>query len=123
MGLPVFPHIDGIQMSRHALLPWMAALGSTAALTVLAQTAPQASSSAGPTAQTSSAAYSSSLQDYQPFTDQEILPWKQANDTVGQIGGWRAYAKQAHDAASESQKAPAAAATPASGAAKKKGQP
>ncbi len=39
--------------------------------------------------------YTSPVADYQPFVDEKITSWKAANDKVGQIGGWRAYAKEA----------------------------
>ena len=39
--------------------------------------------------------YTSAVADYQPFVDEKITSWKAANDKVGQIGGWRAYAKEA----------------------------
>ena len=39
--------------------------------------------------------YTSPIADYQPFVDEKITSWKVANDKVGQIGGWRAYAKEA----------------------------
>ena len=41
------------------------------------------------------ATYRSALEAYQPFTDEKIVNWKEANDQVSRIGGWRAYAKQA----------------------------
>lgn len=39
--------------------------------------------------------YTSTLGGYQAYTDQAVLPWREANDRVGRIGGWRAYAKEA----------------------------
>ena len=39
--------------------------------------------------------YASPIADYQPYVDEKILSWRAANDKVGQIGGWRAYAKEA----------------------------
>lgn len=43
--------------------------------------------------------YTSPLTDYQsmsqPLNDEKVTSWKTANDKVGQIGGWRAYAKEA----------------------------
>jgi hypothetical protein len=39
--------------------------------------------------------YTSPIADYQPFVDEKVTSWKAANDKVGQIGGWRAYAKEA----------------------------
>jgi len=37
--------------------------------------------------------YSSVFDNYIPFDDMPDIGWKEANDNVGQIGGWRAYAK------------------------------
>ena len=45
-------------------------------------------------------AYRSAFEGYQPYTDEKIVNWKEANDNAGRIGGWREYAKEA----SESQK-------------------
>jgi outer membrane protein TolC len=39
--------------------------------------------------------YTSPIVDYQKFSDEKVLPWKAANDKVGEIGGWRAYTKEA----------------------------
>ena len=39
--------------------------------------------------------YTSPIADYQPFVDEKVSSWRAANDKVGQIGGWRAYAKEA----------------------------
>lgn len=40
-------------------------------------------------------AFRSALDGYQPYTDEKIVNWKEANDNVGRIGGWREYAKEA----------------------------
>ena len=61
-------------------------------------------------------AFQSALQDYQPYTDDKIVNWKDANDTTARIGGWRTYAKEA--SAPSTTPTPAAAAAPAAGAAK-----
>ena len=52
----------------------------------------------------------SAFETYQPFTEEKLLPWKDANDTVGHVGGWKAYAREAQG---ESVGAPAAPANPA----------
>ena len=55
---------------------------------------------------------------YQPFTDEKMRSWKDSNETVEKIGGWRAYAKEAAEPASADKPAPAASpATPAAPAA------
>jgi len=38
--------------------------------------------------------YKSAIGSYQAYVDQEVLSWREANDRVGRIGGWRAYAKE-----------------------------
>lgn len=55
--------------------------------------------------------YTSTLSAYQAYADQPVQPWREANDRVGQIGGWRTYAKEA----TTSQTAPAPVATPHTG--------
>lgn len=39
--------------------------------------------------------FRSALQDYQPFSEEKQVPWKQANEAVREAGGWREYAKEA----------------------------
>lgn len=38
--------------------------------------------------------YQSSFNNYQRYSASDIAAWKQANDTVKAIGGWREYAKE-----------------------------
>ena len=38
--------------------------------------------------------YESSFQNYQRDSASDVQAWKQANDTVKDIGGWREYAKE-----------------------------
>ncbi len=59
------------------------------------------------TAQTTSA-YISPIADYQKFVDEKVLPWKTANDKVAEIGGWRAYAKEAQASAANTELASSA---------------
>lgn len=72
--------------------------------------------------------YRSPLASYRPLGDDKRVDWKEANETVNRIGGWRAYAREAQQpdhAASASgtgrstapTSAPATASTPPSGAA------
>lgn len=53
--------------------------------------------------------YASPLADYQPFADEKVTSWKAANDKVGQIGGWRAYAKEAQQPNNTPANAPVSA--------------
>lgn len=43
--------------------------------------------------------YRSALSDYEGYKEQSVQSWKEANDKVGEIGGWRAYAKEMRQAA------------------------
>jgi hypothetical protein len=56
--------------------------------------------------------FESVLSRYKPMTDQKLGSWREANDTVTRIGGWRTYLKEAQspDAAPPS---PASAPMPA----------
>ncbi|MBA3772767.1 MAG: hypothetical protein H0X13_09870 [Ramlibacter sp.] len=40
-------------------------------------------------------AYRSALEGYQSYSEDKMVPWRETNDTVGKVGGWRAYAKEA----------------------------
>lgn len=45
--------------------------------------------------------FKSSFSEYVPYTEQGIESWREANDRVGEIGGWRVYAKEAQQARSQ----------------------
>lgn len=40
----------------------------------------------------------SAFADYKPQTEQAVGDWREANDTVGRVGGWRAYARESQGA-------------------------
>lgn len=98
-----------LRLSR--LLPWVAAfLAAAAGAQSVAPSAVQPASAPPP--------YRSPLADYRAFTDEAVIPWREANDTVGRIGGWREYARESSQpAASTAQPdtpaAPAASPAPA----------
>lgn len=46
--------------------------------------------------------YRSPLSAYQPYEEAESPGWKEANDRVGEIGGWRVYAREAFESEDES---------------------
>ena len=75
--------------SFKALLPWTLALFAGAAF---AQ-APADIEAPQPSLPTK-LQYSSPVGAYQAYADQQVQSWREANDRVGQIGGWRAYAKE-----------------------------
>ena len=51
------------------------------------------------TAGTSPTHYQSPFAGYRALGADQATPWREANDTVKNIGGWQAYAKEAADAA------------------------
>ena len=57
-------------------------------------------------------AYQSPFAGYRPFSDDSVSPWREVNDLVGRIGGWKAYAREAYDA-SKREKAGASGMPPA----------
>lgn len=51
----------------------------------------------------------SALSTHRPFDEAPPLPWREANDAVGRIGGWRAYAREAAAAVTPAAASPASA--------------
>ncbi len=39
--------------------------------------------------------YRSVFADYRAYSEQPVVSWVAANDTVGKIGGWRTYSREA----------------------------
>lgn len=39
--------------------------------------------------------YRSALSTYRPHAEQPVGAWREANETVNRVGGWRAYAREA----------------------------
>lgn len=61
--------------------------------------------------------YVSPLRAYKPYADQPVESWREANDLVGRIGGWRSYAREIQTGvpAKDTVNAPAPAADPHAG--------
>ena len=57
--------------------------------------------------------FKSVLDGYKPYTEEKTVNWKAANDTTAQIGGWRAYAKEAAQTSPAQNPAPTDPANPA----------
>lgn len=92
---------------------WLIAFAMTTVAATAAAQAP-AAAERGNSASPPTLSYESALEKYQPFKDEELLPWKEANDNVARIGGWRAYAREARPEAGTSQE-PAAGGSSGSG--------
>jgi hypothetical protein len=60
------------------------------------------------TAATMALDYQSPLKAYQGFREQPLQNWREANDLVGRIGGWRTYAMEPWEQPSDSAPAPSA---------------
>lgn len=58
-----------------------------------------------------SALHRPALREYRRITDNPAVPWREANDQVERIGGWRAYAREAA-AAARAAASPASAPAP-----------
>ena len=41
-----------------------------------------------------SPAYQSAFEGYRPFEAGDVQDWRKSNDTVREVGGWRAYARE-----------------------------
>ena len=69
---------------------------SAFAATAFAQQAPTPASSPKPVTQdaTPASIYRSAWSGYRPFADEKVISWKEANDEVLRIGGWRAYLRE-----------------------------
>lgn len=84
-----------------SLLSWLSLLAVGAALAV-----PAEKNQAHPLP--TKLQYTSALATYRGYTDQTVQSWSEANDRVGRIGGWRAYAKEAATGQSATDTPPAA---------------
>ena len=87
---------------------WLVSIFSLSGIAA-AQTSVSAAPSSGATP-ASPLSYRSAFEGYRPYTDDKLLNWKDANDTTGRIGGWRAYAREASETKAVTQptdKAPA----------------
>ena len=61
-----------------------------------------------PKARVPAVSYQSPFAQYRRLSDEKLLSWREANDTVAGVGGWRVYAREAQ------QPDPSPAAKPAS---------
>lgn len=94
-------------------LPWLAALAVACALPAAAQPAKARPDPADPQASAPPLSHRSALADYRKAAaDAPATAWRDANDAVERIGGWRAYAREAA-ASAPAASAPAPSAAPA----------
>ena len=94
--MPLMPDLSHPALRPWHPVPWLVAL-ATAALTAQAASPARAGKHdpLDPKAPVPALAYTSSLKpDVRPAGDGPIS-WREANDTVARIGGWRVYAREA----------------------------
>jgi hypothetical protein len=58
-----------------------------------------------------SVSYRSAFESYRRYAEEAVRPWAKSNEVVGQIGGWKAYAREA---AGEAEPSSEGGATPVS---------
>jgi hypothetical protein len=73
---------------------------------------PKTSQPSDPRAAVPPTTYRSAFSGYRTSSDDTVIPWHEANEVVGRIGGWRVYAREAPQPAAPVQ-APGARGTPA----------
>ena len=73
-----------------------AALGCAGALSAARASAPK--DPASDMATVAPLQYQSPFRDYRPLGEDKNTAWKDANDTVRTVGGWRVYAREAAEA-------------------------
>ena len=50
-----------------------------------------------------SSVYRSAWSGYRPFADEKVISWREANDEVRRIGGWRAYLRESQEGQSSAK--------------------
>jgi hypothetical protein len=100
--------MSSLFIGRGALLAL--ALGS-AALAAPPQQRPERADPLDAAASAPRVWHRSAFKDYRRFDDAPAVRWRDANDTVDRIGGWRNYAREAAQAPAPNA-APASAAAP-----------
>lgn len=98
-------------MDRYLLAAWTVSIAAAAPL-AWAQSAPAQPDPQDANSSVPRLIYRSTLSDYRAFSDEKVGSWKEANDKVGGIGGWRAYAKEAQQPESAGDATPRAADKP-----------
>lgn len=81
----------------------IAAVAAIAPLPLFAQAGPASGNPAprdpaDPAAQVAAAEYQSPFAGYRQFADRGVGPWRELNEEVARIGGWKAYAREVFEA-------------------------
>lgn len=97
-------------------IPVLALLASAASAQAQATTPPARPDPLDAQARVPPATHQSALDSYRRLGEDRRIGWKEANETVNRIGGWRAYAREGQ-LPEPARPAPAGQAAPASSAA------
>ena len=93
-------------------MSWAIAVFTMFPVAVLAQSAAHKTDATSETISMPQLQYQSILGNYQAYTEQDVLPWREANDQVGKIGGWRADAREMSDTPSVPDVSPSPSPSP-----------
>lgn len=112
-------------MYSRFLVAWTLSIATASPLAWAQQSAPVKPDPQDAKASVPRVVYRSTLAGYLVFPDEKLGSWKEANDEVGRIGGWRAYAKEAQqlDSAGDSPPRRADEPVPADNAKPLQGRP
>ena len=69
-------------------------IASTAVVRAQPAVVPLSAAQPASASSASTTGYRSVFEGYRPFKNQPVQSWREANDLVGQIGGWQAYARE-----------------------------
>jgi hypothetical protein len=79
---------------RHFVFRCLAAVCLAHSATAFAQQTPPQAARSPAQEPAPSSVYRSAWSGYRPFADEKVISWKDANDEVRRIGGWRAYLRE-----------------------------
>jgi hypothetical protein len=89
------PREDLMNPTTHFGLAFAACLAVSASAHAQSAVTPAKPDPLNPSAAVPAAAHATSLARYRPAGDVKVGSWREANDTVARIGGWRVYAREA----------------------------
>ena len=91
----------GVALPAAATTLLLAATGAVAqpAAVAAAASAPRRADPADPGASVPALSYRSAFAGYRPNVEQPVGAWRELSDSVGRVGGWRSYAREAQSTA------------------------
>jgi len=89
----------GVAPSAAATTLLLVAAGALAQPASASASAPRRADPADPAASVPALNHRSAFAGYRPNVEQPVGAWRELNDKVGRIGGWRSYARESQSAA------------------------